>query len=174
MLALPGYVGDRWCGATRLRRLRAGSGLPALGHAGAGGLDTWSHRLRYVVERELAGGTDCIDASDSASIAVQYRDNSGSTAWLTNGAALAVISFGPNGFAARTATGNALPNPPAGHTDENTNRLMAANATGNFITRSATAEPSAPGGPFDDLTGWIDYSDLRDRLIEEYGPFPWP
>ena len=141
---------------------------------GLGELDTWSHRLRYVVQRELAGGTNCITASDTAGIPVQYRDSSGSTVPLTSTAALAVIAFGPNGFAARTETGAALPNPPGSHTDEITNRAMATNATGTFITRASTTEPSATGGPFDDLIGWVDYSDLTARLIAKYGPLPPP
>lgn len=151
-----------------------GSGAPVAGFLpwatlNLGAVDTWGRRLRYVVDPDFAGNGSCtITTAMTGGIRVQGYDNLGNPYDLTGDTPAVIISHGANGYGAFTADGNALPNPPPGHDDEELNR----SGTAVLIQRAARDEPSVIGGPFDDLVAWIPLSELKAQLDNVGGLTP--
>ncbi len=151
------------------------SGIPVAGDLpwatlNVGATDTWGRRLRYVVDPDFAGSGSCaITTGMTGDIRVRGYDNLGNPYDLTSDSPAAVISHGANGYGATSADGSALPNPPPGHDDEETNRT----GTTLLVQRVSTDDPASAGGPFDDLVVWISLDDYKVQLENiNGGPLP--
>ncbi len=131
---------------------------------GLGALDSWGHRLRYVVDPDFTGvGTCVITQSMQSDITVQTRNAAGVLIDLLpvadNPPAL-VIAHGANGYGAVNENGTVIQSPPASHFDEETNRA----ATTDLVQRAASDIAALGDGPFDDLVGWVDMTTYKTRL----------
>ncbi len=156
-----------------------GTGAPIAGtlpwvSLGLGAQDSWGRRLRYVVDPDFtSSGTCTFNNSMQSDIAVQGRDGAGSLYNLMSTPALnppaVVIVYGTNGFGGFNENGAAMPNPPASHIDEETNRTAVTNLVQRVASDNAAA---AIGGPFDDLVGWVDRTEFQAQLEPSYGAWP--
>ena len=152
-----------------LAEATCGPGAPVAGTLpwvtlGLGALDSWGHRLRYVVDPNFTGvGTCAITQSMQSAISVQTRNNAGVLFNLLTAATnppAVVIAHGANSYGAISESG-VLPLPPASHIDEETNR----SATTNLVQRVASDDAAIAGGPFDDLLGWVDMTRYKTQLV---------
>lgn len=135
---------------------------------GLGALDSWGHRLRYVVDPDFAGTGACaITQLTQSDITVRSRDAAGVPFDLFPVAAdnppAVVIAHGANGYGAFDASGAAMPPPPASHSDEEINRSQADDLMQRVASDTASV---AVGGPFDDLVGWVDMTRFRAQLTK--------
>jgi len=158
-----------------------GTGAPVSGRLpwitlGLGAVDTWGHRLRYVVDPDFTdqGTGNCsITQSLQSDIVVQSRDTAGTLFNLlpvADNPPAAVIAHGANGYGAVSESGAALPLPPASHLDEETNRT----AVTNLVQRVASDVAATAGGPFDDLLGWVDLAEYKAQLVRADNGTPLP
>lgn len=167
-------------GGDGLSNAPCGNGTPVSGllpwvTLGLGALDSWGHRLRYVVDPDFTGAGACvINQSMQSQLAMKTRDNAGALVDLftvpTDYPPAVVIAHGANGFGGMNENGAAMPPPPANNVDEETNRA----ATTDLVQRTAsdTASP-ASGGPFDDLVGFVNMTTYKTRL-GQVAPLPPP
>lgn len=147
-----------------------GSGPPIVGTLpwvtlNTGMLDSWGHRLRYVVDpafTDPGSGLCTNSASLSGQIRVDAHDNAGNSTTLTNDAPALILAFGANGYGATDESGAVMPNPPASHADE----LSNITANSNFIQRVASNDPAAVNGPFDDLLAWVPLAPFQTQLAK--------
>lgn len=148
-----------------------GTGAPVAGTLpwitlGLGALDSWGHRLRYVVDPDFTGAGAClITQSTQSNITVKTRNNAGVLVDLFPAAdnpPAVVIAHGANGYGSTNESGAAMQPPPASHIDEETNR----SATTNLVQRVASDDAAVTGGVFDDLTGWVDMTRFRAQLAK--------
>lgn len=122
--------------------------------------DGWGHLIRYAVSPSFATS---ITFSSTATITLKTRDAGGASTNLStlNDIPAVVLSHGPNGLGAVSAdSGTALPQPGSG-TDEATN----ANSSTVFYSRTLSDNPTAAGGPFDDVVDWISPNILFARMV---------
>ena len=147
-----------------------GAGAPVAGNLpwvdlGLGALDSWGHRLRYVVDPDFTGAGACvITQSLQSGITVQSRDTAGVLFNLLPAAdnpPAVVNAHGANGFGIVNDSGAVMSNPPASHIDEETNR----SATTNLVQRVAS-DAAGMGGPFDDLLRWADLTEYHAQLVK--------
>lgn len=145
-----------------------GTGAPVSGRLpwvtlGVGALDSWGHRLRYVVDPDFTGAVSCaITASINGDISVRSRDSSGNLFSLVTNAPATFIVHGANGFGALDESFTASPQPPASHIDETINLT----ATTNLIQRTLSDDPTSAGGPFDDLLSWVNLAQYKAQLVK--------
>lgn len=148
---------------------RTQSGLLPWATLGIAGLDGWSRRLRYAVSSNYVKPIRNVVSAERANlpdgdIDIKTRNLDGTELLLTttDGRTPAVIlSHGANGLGAIDQQGSRLAAPPDG-SDE------ARNAGGDgrlFYSRSASDNPAAPGGRFDDRVTWLSPNLLAHRLI---------
>lgn len=160
-----------------LAEATCGTGMPVAGTLpwitlGLGALDSWGHRLRYVVDPDFAGSGSCaITAALTGDIVVQGRNNAGAPFTLVTDTPAVVIAHGANGYGSINANGTALPNPPASHVDEATNRTATTDLMQRVTSDSASA---ALGGPFDDLVDWVDLTVYKAQLVKANNDVPLP
>lgn len=136
---------------------------------GLGAQDPWGRRYSYIVDPAFAVGCAFPTPGD---LAAQTRDNAGAATPVTipNGLVAVVLSHGANGFGAVDAAGFAVPDPPASHLDERSNRRNVLATTRTVIRRARTADGSAIGGPFDDLVVWVSRDELNAQYIDATTP----
>lgn len=129
---------------------------------GLGALDSWGRRIRYVVDPDFTSVGVC--TITQSNINVRSRNNAGIAYDLITAPAnyppAVVIMHGANGFGGTTEAGVAMPNPPASHIDEETNRTDTTNLMQRVASDTAAA---AVGGPFDDVTGWVDFTEYKTQ-----------
>lgn len=134
---------------------------------GIAGDDAWGKRLRYSVTPALSSYA-YQPATAVATRTVQRRGANGELDYVAGGplcsaqqrcAALVVLSHGKNNYGT-SAEGVEQANAGTGNDDETVN----AGATTQFITRTATADPRAPGGEFDDMVAWLALQPLYARM----------
>lgn len=156
-----------------------GAGTPVAGSLpwvtlGLGAIDAWGNRLRYVVDPDFTGSGACvITQSLQSDIVVQGRDAAGALYPLLPAAGnppAVVIAHGANGYGAVNENGAPLAPPPAGHSDEETNRT----AVSTVVQRPASNDAAAPGGPFDDLIDWVDMAEYKAQLVKADSGTPLP
>lgn len=151
--------------------LACGTGAPVAGTLpwitlGIGALDSWGHRLRYVVDPDFAGSGACaITQSMQSDLVMKTRNSADVLVDLFTLPAdyppAVVIAHGANGYGAVNEGGTIMPNPPASHVDEDINR----SATTNLVQRTASDTASAAvGGPFDDLVNYVNMTTYKTRL----------
>lgn len=148
---------------------RRTTGLLPWATLGIGGLDGWSHRLRYAVSetyvkpiRDAVGGD--MTRFPAGTIEVHTRNLDGTELALTTGdgrTPVVILSHGVNGLGAVDQLGNAMASPPAG-TDE---ALNAATNARLFVSRPPSENPEASGGFFDDRVTWLSPNLIAHRLI---------
>jgi hypothetical protein len=147
-----------------------GTGAPVAGNLpwitlGIGALDSWGHRLRYVVDPDFTGADACtITQSLQSGITVQSRDNAGvlfNLLPVADNPPAVVIAHGGNGYGAVSESGAVMPNPPASHIDEETNRSAATK-----LVQRVASDAAVTGGPFDDLLGWVDLAEYKAQLVK--------
>lgn len=141
------------------------TGLLPWATLGINGVDGWSRRLRYAVSagyvKPLAGAAPV--SFPAGSIEVRTRNNDGTELTLTtdDGKSVAlVLSHGANGLGATDSQGSLLAAPVAGSDEA---RNAAANSQA-FVSRSASDNPGAPGGAFDDRLIWLSPNLVAHRL----------
>lgn len=134
---------------------------------GIDGVDAWGKRLRYSVTPVFTN-SPLLRISAVATKTVQQRDAGGALSYIVGQstcdlgaqcAPLVVLSHGRENFGS-SVLGIALPNAAVGNVDE---QLNAASAR-HFVDRVASAEPAAPGGPFDDIVGTLPLSTLYQQM----------
>jgi type II secretory pathway pseudopilin PulG len=153
-----------------LAEATCGPGAPVAGTLpwvtlGIGALDSWGHRLRYVVDPDFTGVGACvITQSMQSDITVQTRNTAGVLfnllAAVDNPPAV-VIAHGANGYGSVSENGAALALPPASHIDETVNDT----AMTNLVQRVASDDAAITGGPFDDLLNWVDMTRYKAQLV---------
>lgn len=141
---------------------------------GLGALDSWGRRLRYVVDTDFTGsGTCTFNNSIQSDIVLKGRNSTNALYNLMATPAVnppaVVIVHGSNGFGGTNESGLAMPNPPASHIDEETNRTAVTNLVQRVASDSAAA---VDGGPYDDLVGWVDRTEFQAQLEKVYPPWP--
>lgn len=132
-----------------------------------GALNRWNHRYRYSVDPAFANpGCSGLTLSSSGDIEIRTRNSGGALVTLFSNQPALVLSHGPNGYGARNADGSALPNPPPGHVDEQSNR----SAVTQFVQRPASDDGSSAGGPFDDQLSWVPLNVLLSQVDKAKTP----
>jgi prepilin-type N-terminal cleavage/methylation domain-containing protein len=128
---------------------------------GTAGQDAWGNRLRYRVTAAFADGSAGFSSTDVGNL--QVCSSSGcATVDVASNVPVLLVSHGPNGRGARSASGNALADPSGADELENTD------ADSIFVSHvPATAD--AAGGEFDDLVVWVSDSLLRSRVCPAGG-----
>ncbi len=119
-----------------------------------GDLDNWGRRYRYVVDTKYTNA--CVTTDTNATLSVNTRNSAGTPVLVANKLVAVVLSHGINGYGGHTANGVALPNPPAGNSDEQNNFV----GTTSFWARAATDNAATTGGPFDDQLVYISQASL--------------
>lgn len=130
---------------------------------GITGLDAWGKWLRYSVTPALTQApllrlqtvADRRILSRNARGDLVYRAGQASCSVAAPCMAAVLLSYGKNNFGT-SALGLALSNGARNNSDEISN----SSATRDFISRSATQSPEAPGGEFDDLVAWLPLPEL--------------
>jgi prepilin-type N-terminal cleavage/methylation domain-containing protein len=123
--------------------------------------DAWGNRLRYRVTAAYADGSAGFSNADVGNIQV-CSSSACTTVDVASNVPVVLISHGPNGRGARSASGNTLAAPSGANELENTNNDI------NFVSR-VPAPAEAAGGEFDDLVVWISDSLLRSRVCPAGG-----
>lgn len=125
--------------------------------------DAWGNRLRYVAPANLTNRTSGFDNGTLPNGWNQVC--SVATCPVVNVAAdvpVVLVSHGPNGWGARNVNGNTLASPTSNDELEN------LDADGHYVSRP----PSRPGdaaGEFDDLTTWLSFEVLINRVCPAGG-----
>jgi prepilin-type N-terminal cleavage/methylation domain-containing protein len=124
--------------------------------------DAWGKLIRYSVNPNY---TSTIPASQFTSTAgqriVRTRDASGAGVDLATNLPAVVLSHGASNYGT-TIDGTALPDGPNANDDEDVN---ATAGTAVFWSRTATNNPAATGGEFDDILAWIPPGQLFTQLV---------
>ena len=83
------------------------------------------------------------------------------------GAAVALISYGKNGYGAFNVKGGKNAPPPAANIDEqqNTSPVSGATPPTETVVKRDTTDSTAGGGPFDDIVMMLSANDLTGPLI---------
>jgi prepilin-type N-terminal cleavage/methylation domain-containing protein len=141
--------------------------------------DTWGHRFRYQVDN---GYTTAITVSPpAATFGVNSRDpTSKAQVTLAQNVPVVLVSYGANGYGARTKENTTIVNPPPQNQDEMANKGGAGGIFTtpviNFWSRpttnpagptecSDTAVSPAPFCEFDDVVSWISTPVIISRLV---------
>jgi prepilin-type N-terminal cleavage/methylation domain-containing protein len=128
---------------------------------GTAGQDAWGNRLRYRVTAAFADGSAGFSNTDVGNIQV-CSGGGCATVDVASNVPVVLVSHGPNGRGARSASGNTLAAPSGADELENTDSDI------NFVSH-VPAMADAAGGEFDDLIVWISDSLLRSRVCPAGG-----
>jgi prepilin-type N-terminal cleavage/methylation domain-containing protein len=124
--------------------------------------DAWGKLIRYSVNPNY---TTPIPAAQFTLTAgqrtVRTRDATGTGVDLATNLPAVVFSHGANSYGT-TIDGTALPDGPNTNGDEDVN---ATAGTAVIWSRTATDNPSAAGGEFDDLVAWVPPAQLFTQLV---------
>ena len=124
--------------------------------------DAWGKLIRYSVNPRY---TTTIPATQFSSTqdqrTVRTRDATGTAVDLATNLPAVVFSHGADNYGT-TIEGTALPDGPDANNDEDANATAGATV---FWSRTATDNPSASGGEFDDLVAWIPPGQLFTQLV---------
>ncbi len=133
---------------------------------GTGSQDAWGNRLRYATHEDLTNSNNgFFDGSEAAPTSTWNHVCSLANCPTVDVAAnvpVVVVSHGPNGWGARNINGNTLALPTSANEIEN------LDADHRYVSRI----PSKPGdaaGEFDDLTVWLPFSVLINRVCPAGG-----
>ena len=128
---------------------------------GTASQDAWGNRLRYRVTAVFSDGSAGFSSTDIGNL--QICGSGGcATVDVASNVPVVLVSHGPNGRGARSASGTTLAAPGGADELENTD------ADVNFVSHvPATAD--AAGGEFDDLVVWVSDSLLRSRVCPAGG-----
>ena len=121
-------------------------------------LDSYGKIFRYSVTPAFAN--TAITFTTAASKTVQTRNTTGALAGLATSVPAVIMSYGKNSWGTDDS-GNALADTSTTNIDEDTNN----SATVNFISRTQTDNPAAPGGEFDDIVTWLSANILFNRMV---------
>jgi prepilin-type N-terminal cleavage/methylation domain-containing protein len=138
---------------------------------GTGHQDAWGNLLQYAVTSTFANSATGFSNADTGDL--QICDLSANTGDSDCGAlgnvasnvAVAIASYGPNGWGARNISGNKLADSSSNNEKENANTDTVDK---EFVSRN----PSKAGdvaGEFDDLVEWISADQLRGRICPAGG-----
>ncbi|MFZ0107479.1 MAG: type II secretion system protein [Thiobacillus sp.] len=128
---------------------------------GTASQDAWGNRLRYRVTAAFSDGSAGFSNTDIGNLQV-CSSGGCATVDVASNVPVVLVSHGPNGRGARSASGNTLAAPSGADELENTD------ADVNFVSHvPATAD--AAGGEFDDLVVWVSDSLLRSRVCPAGG-----
>ena len=133
---------------------------------GTGAQDAWGNRLRYATHTDVSNDNIGIHnnlRSPPGPVWNQICDTS--SCGVANVAAnvpVVVISHGPNGWGGRNVKNTTLAAPTGADELEN----LDAN---NLYVSRTPSQPGAPAGEFDDLTTWISFNVLINRVCPAGG-----
>ncbi len=128
---------------------------------GTASQDAWGNRLRYAVTAEFANKNTGFSSTDSGTL--QICSTSGcATADVAKDVVAVLVSYGPNGWGARSIHDKMLKDPTSDDEKEN------ANTSSTFVSRAPTKADST-SGEFDDLVVWISADQLRGRICPAGG-----
>lgn len=124
--------------------------------------DAYGRHFRYSVSKKFSHSQNLFNLTDTGTIRVKTRNNSGTEIDATNGDIVAVIlSHGKNGSWGYS-DGAQIADVSATNVDEDIN----GNGDGKaFYERTPTPDASATGGEFDDMLIWIPTSALLSRMV---------
>jgi prepilin-type N-terminal cleavage/methylation domain-containing protein len=130
-------------------------------------LDPWGKQLRYSVSPNFADGP--FDFSTTTTNHKKVCPSSSScTAPVVTDVPAVVLSHGPENWGFRD-DGSQFADLSSTNSDEDANDgkfkcAVAANCN-DFVSRTKSANPSAPGGEFDDLVAWVPNTLLFNRMV---------
>jgi hypothetical protein len=128
---------------------------------GTASQDAWGNRLRYRVTAAFSDGSAGFSNTDIGNLQV-CSSGGCATVDVASNVPVVLVSHGPNGRGARSASGNNLATPSGADELENTD------ADANFVSH-VPASADAAGGEFDDLVVWVSDSLLRSRVCPAGG-----
>lgn len=119
---------------------------------GAGAQDAWGNRLLYATTTDVSNDNPGIGSTvaPNSSWNQVCSSNTCASGYVAQNVPVVIASMGPNGWGARSVSGNTLA-PPTG-ADE----LENLDGDNIFVSRSPT-ELGSPNGEFDDLVVSISY-----------------
>jgi len=130
-------------------------------------LDPWGKQLRYSVNPNFA------DSPFTFSTPLTYHKRvcpsaSGCTPAVVNDVPAVILSHGPNNWGYRD-DGGEVGDASSTNSDEDANdakfKCAAPADCTDFVSRTISKNPTAPGGEFDDLVTWISNSLLFNRMV---------
>ena len=131
---------------------------------GTGSQDAWGNRLRYEVTAPFSNASIGFSNASINMGTIQICNASGCVAPgnVAKNMAVALVSYGPNGWGGRTVNNTDMAAPTSADELENIN----ANTT--YVSR-APSKPGAAAGEFDDLVTWISTPVLISRVCPTPG-----
>lgn len=130
---------------------------------GTAAQDAWGNRLHYSLT--LSYGNQSTGFSNASTGDKQMCSTSTggcAVGTVANNIPVALISYGPNGWGARTVNNTDMAAPTSADELENTN------ADNSYVSR-APSKPGSAAGEFDDLVSWISSSLLISRVCPAGG-----
>ncbi len=128
---------------------------------GTASQDAWGNRLRYAITPAFANATTGFSSTEPGTL--QICSTSGcATVDIAGNVPVVLISYGPNGWGARSIHNKMLKAPTSDDEEENTN------ADPSFVSRTPSKAGDA-SGEFDDLVKWISADQLRGRICPAGG-----
>jgi prepilin-type N-terminal cleavage/methylation domain-containing protein len=131
---------------------------------GVARLDGWNRLIGYSVTPGFSDSVILFTLKTPRDITVATRDSSGQLvpATAANDIPAALISFGRNGYGATSDQNTRIQDAGAGNSDEKINLQNGGTA---LVSRDASDDPNAAGGPFDDIVTWISPNILYNRMV---------
>ncbi|MGV8990202.1 MAG: type II secretion system protein [Thiobacillus sp.] len=132
---------------------------------GTAAQDAWGNRLRYASQPELTNSLAGFSNSTTPPPTGWYNVCSSQTCTPVDVAAdvpVVLISHGPNGWGARNINSNTLANPTGA------NEIKNLDADNRYVSR-APVKPDDPSGEFDDLTNWLAFNLIINRVCPAGG-----
>ncbi len=124
---------------------------------GLTGLDGWNNRIRYRVSQQAFA-----TGFNTGTVGALTVNNSAG-ANLATSIPVVLVSHGPNGWGAISASGTAIGNPPAANVNETENTGVATNA---IYVSNPPVEAGLAGGEFDDIVTWMPFGLLVNRMLQ--------
>lgn len=133
---------------------------------GTASQDAWGNRIRYEVTAPFSNrviGFSNADGTNGTGT-IQICDASGCTGPgnVASNMAVALVSYGPNGWGGRTVNNTNVAAPTSANELENTNPDTV------YVSR-APSQPDSAVGEFDDLVNWIPTALLISRVCPSGG-----
>lgn len=157
--ATNGAEGPRTSGACNSRQ-----GFLPWSALGSPKLDAWGRIYRYSVSPAFSNSATRFTLASGRDISIDTRDSAGAQIPLSNDDDIPAVflSFGRNGNWGTIDDGATVGDISGTNADEDVN----GNGTGeDFISRTATENPGASGGEFDDIVAWLSPNVLFNRMV---------
>ncbi len=133
---------------------------------GTSAQDAWGNRLRYATHADLTSNVTGFHDGSAFALSSPWNQvcsaNGCPVVDVAANVPVVLVSHGPNGWGARNVNGNTLASPGSADEQENLN--------GNklYVSRSPT-QPENTLGEFDDLTTWLSFNVLINRVCPAGG-----